>query len=160
MGRLWMHAESANLQARKVHIIGTTKVIFYYAEGHHTKLILQVPKPISPRLITFATCLNQNLDPVFHSSLRVWGLGSQERLSSHRADQGGFSPASLKTHRAEDFRSSSCVWLSCISDVVLWVLVIRCRLVCSGIPDEATFACLKVSFYFVHDSPCLSWFHF
>ena len=67
-----MYVESAYLQARRyVHIIGTTKVIFYYAEGHHTKLTLQVPKLISPRLIMFAIYLNQSLDPVSHSSLRV-----------------------------------------------------------------------------------------
>lgn len=32
-------------------------------------------------------------------------------------------------------RSSSCVWLSCVSDVVRWVLVTRCSLGCSGITD-------------------------
>lgn len=55
----------------KVHIIGTTKVIVFYAEGHHTKLTLQVPKPISPRLFTFAAYLKQRLSPVSHSSLWV-----------------------------------------------------------------------------------------
>lgn len=50
-------------------IIGITKVMFYYAQGHHTRFILQVPNygptPIFPRLLNCAMYLSQRLGPKF-----------------------------------------------------------------------------------------------
>lgn len=70
-----------------------TKVIFYYAEGHHTRLTLSIPncgpKPISPRLLTCVMYLRlvQSLTEVSGSRVKILG----ETLQG-RADQGGVSP--------------------------------------------------------------------